>query len=109
MKTARSPWNAVHAEKSTDQSTSSQLLSTPSIDWILKVIPDRQAAIIYVGAGTSFLVDHLLDHGYVKPSILDVSDVAIEQCQMRLGPRADNVEWILSDLFDYNPQKRFSL
>ncbi len=56
------------------------------------------AAIIDVGGGTSTLVDDLLDRGYSRVSVLDISARAIEAARERLGPRAAAVSWLTGDI-----------
>jgi trans-aconitate methyltransferase len=51
-----------------------------------------------VGGGDSRLVDYLLERGLACISVLDVSGAALARAQQRLGPHADRVEWIESDV-----------
>ena len=43
-------------------------------------------------------MDHLLERGVSCISILDVSGAALARARQRLGPDADRVEWIESDV-----------
>jgi len=56
------------------------------------------AAGLDVGGGTSTLVDDLLDRGFSKVSVLDISRSAIRQAQARLGTRAEAVTWLIGDI-----------
>ena len=56
------------------------------------------ARIIDVGGGASLLVDALLDAGYQRPIVLDVSASALDISKLRLGARAAQVEWIVGDI-----------
>jgi SAM-dependent methyltransferase len=66
------------------------------------------AAVIDVGAGTSLLVDHLLERGFVDLSVLDVSRAALDQARRRVGAAAP-VKWLYQDLLDWQPERRFHL
>lgn len=59
---------------------------------------DHPVRVIDVGGGESTLVDDLLAQGYRRPTVLDISRTAIEVTKARLGSRADEVDWIVSDI-----------
>ncbi|MGH9692309.1 MAG: class I SAM-dependent methyltransferase [Candidatus Acidiferrales bacterium] len=59
---------------------------------------NKSASIIDVGGGESTLVDDLLARGYEHIAVLDVSQVAIEVTQKRLGRAAEKVHWITADI-----------
>lgn len=65
------------------------------------------ATIIDVGAGDSHFVDILLDRGYRNIWVLDISAHAIERMQKRLGARAKNIHWVVSDIVDFQPGQTF--
>jgi ubiquinone/menaquinone biosynthesis C-methylase UbiE len=54
--------------------------------------------VLDVGGGASVLVDDLLDAGYVNLSVLDISGVALQAAQVRLGKSAARVRWIEADI-----------
>ncbi len=58
----------------------------------------RTARIIDIGGGASTLVDDLLDMGFVRPAVLDLSSAAIHTAQHRLGERAHDVTWLAGDV-----------
>lgn len=65
------------------------------------------AKVIDIGGGDSFLVDHLLDLGYRDVSVLDISASAIERAIVRLGNRAKQVKWIVSDITTFQPTEKY--
>lgn len=65
------------------------------------------AKVIDIGGGDSFLVDHLLDLGYQDISVLDISASAIERAKQRLGNRAEQVKWIVSDVTTFQPTEKY--
>jgi len=56
------------------------------------------AAILDVGGGTSTLVDDLLERGFSKVSVLDISRSAIRHTRARLGTREKAVTWLVGDV-----------
>jgi trans-aconitate methyltransferase len=69
----------------------------------------KDQAIIDVGGGASVLVEFLLDAGFTKPAVLDISAAALAHARKRLGPRAGQVEWFEADVTGFNPPHPFSL
>ena len=67
----------------------------------------KDAAIIDVGGGDSFFVDHLLDAGFINITVLDISDDAINKAKQRLGPKAGLVNWIVSDITEFVPFRKY--
>ena len=67
------------------------------------------AKVIDIGGGDSFLVDHLLDLGYQDISVLDISEAAIDRAKQRLGDKAKNVKWIVTDVANFKPTEKYDL
>ena len=65
---------------------------------MIRTVADPSAAIIDVGAGASSLVDDLLDLGYPRVTLLDVSSAALAVTRVRLGARAEEILWIAGDV-----------
>lgn len=70
-------------------------------------LPDQ--AVIDVGAGASRLVDVLLARGFTDLTVLDVSDAGPARTRARLGAAADRVRWVVTDLLDWAPVRRFGV
>ena len=70
---------------------------------------DKTAKVIDVGGGDSNLVDFLIEAGYENISVLDISEKAIERAKKRLGERAKNVTWIVSDVTDFKPDEMYDI
>lgn len=69
----------------------------------------KGAGIIDVGGGASVLVDCLLDDGYSRLAVLDLSGTALSHSRARLGARAAAVEWFEADVTTFKPPHRFGL
>lgn len=70
----------------------------PSVDLIEKCDLTKEALIINVGAGASMLIDYLLDQSYSNLIATDISEVALNRLQDRLGASKDKLQWIIDDL-----------
>lgn len=86
----------------------------PHLDESLRLIqqltPNRNAAIVDIGGGESTLVDDLLSLQYTDISVLDISATAIEFTKQRLGARAEDVNWHVGDITEYDfGEKSFNL
>jgi hypothetical protein len=66
-------------------------------------------SLIDVGGGASTLVDVLIDRGWSDLTVLDVSAIALETAQTRLGAAADEVHWIATDLLTWCPERRYAV
>ncbi len=90
-------WNNVYATRKADEVSWFQSLPRRSLEFIRKY-GERDAGIIDVGGGASTLVDRLLDSGYSRLSVLDISGEALRLSAKRLGERASQVAWIAADV-----------
>lgn len=55
------------------------------------------AQLADIGGGASTLVDDLLASGYRRVVVADLSERALEHSQRRLGPLAEEVQWVVGD------------
>lgn len=78
-----------------------------SLRAIKRVVPDRDAAIIDVGGGSSALSGALLDAGYRDLTVLDVSKTALSLAESRLGNNAERITWIVADVLVWRPARRY--
>jgi 2-polyprenyl-3-methyl-5-hydroxy-6-metoxy-1,4-benzoquinol methylase len=69
----------------------------------------KGAEIIDVGGGASVLVDHLLEAGYSRVAVLDISNTALSHARKRLGERATLVQWIEADVTAFVAPHLFAL
>ena len=109
MNQIKQHWENVFHAKTPDQVSWTESYPQTSIDLIQSFDLDKKTPIVDIGGGDSILVDALLDLGYLDLSVLDISAKALERAKQRLGPRAKKVEWIESDVLDFQPTKTFGL
>jgi len=63
--------------------------------------------VLDVGGGAARLVDALLHRGYADLSVLDVSATGLGYARARLGAAADRVRWLVADVREWRPDRRF--
>lgn len=102
-------WETIYDTKAINEVSWYQPLPKTSLDFIQSNTVTKDDAIIDIGGGDSFLVDHLLDLGYTNVSVLDISEKAIERAKKRLGNKAEKVKWIVSDITHFEPTEKYAV
>lgn len=93
-------WERIYSEKGEEDTSWFQPRPETSLALIEASGEPRTAAFIDVGGGISRLVDHLLDLGWERLSVLDISGTALAKARQRLGERASRVNWLETDLLE---------
>ena len=93
-------WENVYSTKAPDAVSWYRRHLETSLALIERAADARESSIIDVGGGESTLVDDLLLRGYENLTALDVSQTAIEVTKKRLGPAAEQVRWLVGDIFE---------
>jgi trans-aconitate methyltransferase len=65
--------------------------------------------VVDVGGGASPLVDELLARGHRQLCVLDVSASGLRIARERLGPAAARVDWVIADVLEWRPPRRFDV
>jgi len=102
-------WDNLYSSKKIEEVSWYQKSPQTSLDFIYKANIGKDDAIIDIGGGDSFLIDHLINDGFTNLTVLDISKVAIERAKTRLGNKADKVKWITSDIKKFSPKKKYVL
>ncbi|HEU4679812.1 MAG TPA: class I SAM-dependent methyltransferase [Terrimicrobiaceae bacterium] len=105
----REHWNKVYQTKDPKEVSWYQRRPDLSLALIASSGVPKDAGIIDVGGGASTLVDCLLEEGYRRLAILDLSDAALSQSRSRLGARAEQVEWFDADVTSFVSPHPFAL
>ncbi len=102
-------WNDVYATRAPQDVSWYQFEPTLSLKLIESCPLGANAAVIDIGAGSSLLVDHLLQRGYRDVTLLDISQNALQRVKTRLGPAAAQVQWVVRSVTDFEPQRRYNV
>ena len=102
-------WDHVYQTKASDDVSWFQIRPATSLGLIEACSVGKTDGIIDVGGGASVLVDFLLDAGYSKLAVLDISAAALDHAKGRLGARADAVDWFAADVTTFVPTRQFGL
>ncbi|MCH1444033.1 MAG: class I SAM-dependent methyltransferase [Flavobacteriaceae bacterium] len=105
----KSHWEKIYSEKSPKEVSWTQEVPETSIEFFNDFKLSKTSPIIDVGGGESKFVDYLLAEGYKNISVLDISENAIKRAKDRLGEKSKNIEWIVCDINDFNPKKKYAL
>jgi 2-polyprenyl-3-methyl-5-hydroxy-6-metoxy-1,4-benzoquinol methylase len=100
-------WETVFTTKPVNEVSWYQPVPNESLAFIAAAGLPKTAAIIDIGGGDSFLVDHLIELGYSNITVLDISAAAISRAKERLGDKALIVNWIISDVLDFKTNSQF--
>lgn len=106
---AKTHWDEVYTTKDETEVSWFQENAAASLELIDMLRPAKDAAIIDIGGGTSRLVDGLVDRGFRRITVLDISQAALDLAALRLGRRASQVKWIADDVTEWNPSRRFDI
>ena len=102
-------WENVFSTKGEKEVSWYQQKPETSLSFFTENNIPKEAKIIEVGGGDSYLVDNLLDLGYTDVTILDISENAIERLKNRLGEKANKVKFIVSDVVEFLPNEKYDI
>jgi len=102
-------WNEVYATKGADKVSWFQPRAAMSMRLISAAGATENSAIIDIGGGSSVLIDQLLDADFSDVTVLDISERALIGSKDRLGARAAEVGWIVSDVLAWTPARAYDI
>lgn len=109
MSDKKEHWEKVFATKQETEVSWYQQKPQTSINFFIENNIPKEAKIIDIGGGDSYLIDNLLEMGYKNLFLLDISANAIERIKNRLGVKAEKVTFIVSDVIDFQPEITFDV
>lgn len=105
--TEQQHWDTIYSTRGEEEVSWFQPYPKTSMAFVELFELPLDATIIDIGGGDSHFVDALLDKGYRNIYVLDISATAIDKARQRLGDRAANVHWIVSDVTEFVPPVAF--
>jgi 2-polyprenyl-3-methyl-5-hydroxy-6-metoxy-1,4-benzoquinol methylase len=102
-------WGKVYQKKKTKEVSWFQLNPKTSIELILSLNPEKEDSIIDIGGGDSLLADNLVEFGFKRIFVLDISSEALERSRDRLYNKREYLNWLHSDVTDFKTDLRFNI
>lgn len=107
MMTVKDHWEKIYNTKQLSEVSWYQQTPAASLQFFKQLKIKKTDSVIDIGGGDSFLVDHLLNRGYTNITVLDISETAINRAKIRLGEKAKQVNWIVSDVLLFKTDLQF--
>lgn len=108
-KNCKDHWEGIYKTKTPMEVGWYQADPKQSLDLIAAAGLGRAQEIIDIGGGASLLVDKLMEKGFEKVTVLDISPAALNQAKSRLGKNAQKISWIEADITGFEPEHQFDL
>jgi 2-polyprenyl-3-methyl-5-hydroxy-6-metoxy-1,4-benzoquinol methylase len=102
-------WEHVYLSKQPSEVSWTQEVPQTSLQFIQGFRLPESAKIIDIGGGDSKLVDYLLQEGFENITVLDISEQALQRAKKRLGDKAGQVRWIVSDITEFRPDTTYDV
>ena len=102
-------WEKVYQKKKTKEVSWFQLNPKISVELILSLNPEKEDSIIDIGGGDSLLADNLVELGFKRIFVLDISSEALERSRDRLYNKREYLNWLHSDITNFKTDRRFNI
>jgi 2-polyprenyl-3-methyl-5-hydroxy-6-metoxy-1,4-benzoquinol methylase len=109
MEDRKEHWNKVYENKKATEVSWYEPMPETSLDYITDCKLEKDAAIIDIGGGDSFLAEFLIGRGFTDITVVDISENAINRAKDRLGEKADDITWVIGDAAEFEPQRQYDL
>ena len=109
MNNKQQHWDRVYSEKQPIEVSWYEPMPQVSLELIKDFGLPKDAAIIDIGGGDSFLAEFLVSLGYTNVSVVDISEKAIERAKKRMCEKAVEITWIVADVSDFQPKAQYDL
>ena len=105
----RKHWENIYTLKSSGDLSWTQETPSTSLKFLNGFNVPKDVPIIDIGGGESKLVDYLLAYGYTDITVLDISATALDRAKSRLGHNAAKIQWIVSDITEFSPTRKYTI
>jgi len=109
MERRKDHWENVYETKSDQEVSWYQEIPVTSLNVINSLSLDKEDSIIDIGGGNSNLVSELSNKGFTNLSVLDISAKSLERTKSKLGQKSTEIQWIVSDILEFQPPQQYSL
>ena len=109
VKENKKHWERIYNTKNIDGVSWFQKKPVTSLSLIEILNINKDAKIIDIGCGKSYLIDNLLEKKYSKVSLLDISNNALKEVKSRTKNFSNSGVFYNSDILDFKPATSFDL
>jgi 2-polyprenyl-3-methyl-5-hydroxy-6-metoxy-1,4-benzoquinol methylase len=102
-------WENVYATKGEQEVSWFEQNPSLSLALIKEAGFGSEAVVIDIGGGASHLVDALLTDSQARITVLDLSANALEVARARLSKSAVRVNWVVSDVTAWKPDRAYDV
>lgn len=102
-------WECVYKKLSPNEVGWYQVIPERSLNLVINACGGTDCSIVDVGGGTSKLAANLLDRGYTKLTVLDISGNSIKKAKSQLGEKSSRVTWIEADVTKYSFDEKYDV
>ncbi len=105
----RAHWEGVYGRRALTEVSWYEPHPVKSLELIRETGVSREAPLLDVGGGASFLVDSLLSEGFSNLTVLDISALVLGRVRDRLGEQGARVTLVQADASEFQPDRRYAL
>ena len=109
LRNRKDHWERIYQKLSPTEVGWYQSFPEKSLNLIKNTCVTSDCRIIDVGGGTSKLSEQLLDQGYTKLTVLDISGNSIEKAKSQLGVKSSRIAWIEADVTKYSFNEQYDV
>lgn len=109
MEERKQHWEYVYKYKEDKEVSWYQEIPEASLKLINSLQINKDNSIIDVGGGNSNLVSSLCKQGFSNVSVLDISTNSLERTKVKLGKKSNEVQWIVTDILEFEPAQHYDL
>lgn len=103
----QSHWNSAYLNKSVSERSWSEFGVSDALAEFEKANLQPSSPIIDIGGGASVFTHSLVNQGFLDLTVLDISILAVEEAKQSLGVHAGAVDWIVSDVLNWQPSRKY--
>jgi len=109
MNKKKEHWEEVYGKKEDNQVSWYQDVPETSLRLIRDLRLALDDAVIDLGGGNSNLTHELYKEGYQNLSVLDISGLALARSRKKMGAGGSGVNWIESDVLDFDAYNQYEV
>lgn len=102
-------WENIFTTKDTKKVSWYEPVPQTSINLLNELEIPKNAKIIEIGSGDSYLADTLLAKGFSNITLLDISAAALNRIKQRLQNSLEEIRFIEQDILDFSSNVKFEV